>query len=315
MSIKDDSASLTDVLPIADVERQTGIRPATLRMWEKRYGFPQPLRDRHGNRVYPVDQVERLQTARRLLDQGVRPSKIFSGGVALDPLPSRHAAPCPAGVQYQPIFDLLRAYRLPELHRHFHYRLLELGLRRFVIEFLAPLSNAVGLAWARGELPVRCEHLYSQLAMSFLHDKQAAVRAAGARGPKAVLATVTGESHVLGILAVEAVLATLEVDCVQLGSDVPLLEVAAAARETGADIVALSFTSWFPRNSALGAIRTLRTALPSGAVLWVGGEGTPEAAALAPGVYVFDTLAAIEPALLFWRSRPVTEDGPPAATE
>lgn len=306
MSIRNDSTVTTDVLSIAEVERQTGIRPATLRMWERRYGFPQPLRDRHGNRVYPLDQVERLRAARRLLDQGIRPSKIFSGGVALDPLPARHGASCPAGGQYGLVFELLQAYRLAELNRHFEYRLLELGLRRFVIEFLAPLSNAIGLAWAQGELPVRCEHLYSQLAMSFLHAKQAAVRMAGASGPKAVLATVTGESHVLGILAVEAVLATLEVDCVQLGSDVPLLEVAAAAKETGADIVALSFTSWFPRNSALGAIRTLRTALPAETVLWVGGEGAPDAAALGPDIYVFDTLAAIEPALLFRRSRPAT---------
>ena len=312
MSLRNDSAAIADVLSIAEVERQTGIRPATLRMWEKRYGFPQPLRNHHGDRVYPLSQVERLQAARRLLDQGIRPSKIFSGDAAPEPAPALRTTSGRTGDPYQPIFDLLLAYRLPELHRHFQYRLLELGLRRFVIEFLAPLSNAVGSAWAQGELPVRCEHLYSQLTMSFLHAKQAAVRTAGARGPKAVLATVTGESHALGILAVEAVLATLEVDCVQLGSDVPPLEVAAAARETGADIVALSFSSWFPRNSALGAIRAVRAALPSNTVLWVGGEGVPEAAAFGPGIYAFGTLAAIEPALLFWRSRPAMEDGRPA---
>lgn len=310
VSLDNDAGAITDALSIADVERQTGIRPATLRMWEKRYGFPQPLRDRHGDRVYPLVQVERLQAARRLLDQGIRPSKIFSRDAVLDPALVRSAAPCIAGGPYQPIFDLLLAYRLAELHRYFEYRLLELGLRRFVIEFLAPLSKAVGLAWASGELPVRCEHLYSQVAMSFLHAKQAAVRTAGAPGPKAVLATVTGESHALGILAVEAVLATLEVDCVQLGSDVPLLEVAAAARESGADIVALSFTSWFPRNNALHAVRTLRAALPADTALWVGGQGAPDAAALGPGIFAFDTLAAIEPALLFWRSRTTMEHPP-----
>lgn len=307
VSLDEDAAAITDALSIAAVERQTGIRPATLRMWEKRYGFPQPLRDRHGNRVYPLVQVERLLGARRLLDQGIRPSRIFSESVAFDPALVPYAEPCAAAGPYQPIFDLLLAYRLADLHRHFEYRLLELGLRRFVIEFLAPLSNAVGLAWANGTLPVRCEHLYSQVAMSFLHAKQAAVRTAGARGPKAVLATLTGESHALGILAVEAVLATLEVDCVQLGSDVPLQEVVAAARETGADIVALSFTSWFPRNDALRAIRTLRAALPSRTVVWVGGQGAPDAAALGPGIFAFDTLAAIEPALLFWRSRTAAE--------
>lgn len=299
------------MLSITKVERQTGIRPATLRMWERRYGFPQPLRDLHGDRVYPLTQVDRLQAARRLLDQGIRPGKIFSEGFALDPLTAAvpGALPYPVvGGQHQLILDLLRQFRLAELHSIFQYRLLELGLRRFVIEFLAPLSTAVGSAWGKGELPVRCEHLYSQLAMSFLHAQQAAVRVAGRPGPTAVLATVTGETHALGVLMAEAVLATLEVHCIQLGSDVPPLEVAAAASDTAADIVALSFSAYFPRKSAVRAVRALRAALPPDAVLWVGGDGLPDAAAFGAGVYAFNTLAAIEPALLCWRARPAAHE-------
>ena len=305
MSKQTDPTSATELLSIAEVERQTGIRPATLRMWEKRYGFPQPMRDRHGDRIYPLSQVERLQAARRLLDQGLRPGKIFSGGAGLDALIAAVPGPasCTSPGPYQPILDLLRNYRLAELHSHFQFRLLDLGLRRFVIEFLAPLSTEVGRAWGRGELPVRCEHLYSQLAMSILHTRQAGIRAVGRQGPKVVLATITGEAHALGILMAEAVLTTHGVECIQLGSDVPPMEVAAAARETCADIVALSLSSWFPRKSAVRMIRELRAALPPATVLWVGGDGAPEAAALTAGVYVFDTLAAIEPALLFWRSR------------
>ena len=305
MNQETDPGFATELLSIAEVERQTGIRPATLRMWEKRYGFPQPIRDRHGDRVYPPGQVQRLLAARHLLDQGLRPGKIFSGGAGLDalttatPVPASGASPGP----YQPILDLLRAYRLDELHTHFQFRLLDLGLRRFVIEYLAPLSAEVGRAWGRGELPVRSEHLYSQLLISILHTRQAGLRGAGRQGPKVVLATITGEAHALGILMAEAVLTTHGVECIQLGSDVPPMEIAAAASETAADIVALSLSSWFPRKSAVRSIRELRDALPPATVLWVGGAGAPDAAALTDGVYVFDTLESIEPALLFWRSR------------
>lgn len=292
-----------EVLSITEVERQTGIRQATLRMWERRYGFPQPLRDRHGDRIYPYSQVERLQAARRLLDQGVRPGRIFSGELAPSPAElAMLAAPPPAAdVQHQAVLDMLRHYRLAELHGHFQYRLLELGLRRFVIDFLAPLSTAVGAAWARGDLPVRCEHLYAQLATSILHGKQAEIRAATRRQPLVVLATLTGEAHGLGILMVEAVLATFEVECIQLGCGLPPLEVAATAAETGADIVALSFSSYFPRKSVAQMVRGLRASLPLHTALWAGGDGVPEVAALGSGVRVFDTLAAIEPALASWR--------------
>lgn len=290
-----------DVLSITDVERQTGIRPATLRMWERRYGFPQPLRDRHGDRVYPLDQVERLHAARRLIAQGIRPGKIFSGEVSPEPA-SGDPAPEVLAAQYEPVFNLLRRYRHAELHSHFQHRLLDLGLRRFVIEFLGPLASAVGNSWGRGVLPLRCVHLFSQVVMSFLHAKQAAVRAAGgAQGPKVILATLTGEAHELGIMMVEAVLATLGADCIQFGSDIPPQEVAAAAAETGADIVALSFSAYFPRKSAARAVLALRAALPPGVSLWVGGEGAPETADTEDGIHVFTRLASIETALQRWR--------------
>ena len=61
-------------LPIAAVERETGLAKDTLRVWEKRYGFPQPLRDASGNRLYPAEQVQRLLLVRRLLDAGLRPN-------------------------------------------------------------------------------------------------------------------------------------------------------------------------------------------------------------------------------------------------
>lgn len=290
-----------DLLPITEVERQTGIRQATLRMWEKRYGFPQPLRDRHGNRVYPSSQVARLHAVRRLIDQGARPGKIFSGAMAElvhDKAGERFAQPgAGCNEAFRRILAMLRAYRLGELHGLFQHRLLEMGLRRFVVEFLAPLSAEVGLAWCRGDLPVRCEHLYAQVAMSVLHARQAAVRASGDGRPKIVLATLTGEGHVLGIMMVEAVLVSLGMDCIQLGAEAPPHEVAAAAHETSAGIVALSFSSYFPRKSMARMVAALRCALPQETCLWVGGEGARGLSVPGPGVEVFDTLEAIDAAL------------------
>ena len=50
---------------IAAVERDTRLGKDTLRVWERRYGFPRPLRDDKGERLYPPDQVERLRHIRR----------------------------------------------------------------------------------------------------------------------------------------------------------------------------------------------------------------------------------------------------------
>ena len=65
-------------LNIAAVERDTGIGKDTLRVWERRYGFPTPHRDAHGERVYPMVQVEKLRVVKRLMDQGYRPGRIVA---------------------------------------------------------------------------------------------------------------------------------------------------------------------------------------------------------------------------------------------
>ncbi|MBZ8144144.1 cobalamin-binding protein, partial [Rubrivivax gelatinosus] len=44
-------------LSIAAVERDTGLSKDTLRVWERRYGFPSPARDPQGERAYPLEQV------------------------------------------------------------------------------------------------------------------------------------------------------------------------------------------------------------------------------------------------------------------
>ena len=80
-------------LPIAAVERETGLAKGSLRVWEKRYGFPQPLRDDAGDRLYPPDQVQRLKLIGRLLDAGHRPGKVVGlSSLALQALIDQGAA-------------------------------------------------------------------------------------------------------------------------------------------------------------------------------------------------------------------------------
>ena len=59
-------------LHIREVVRITGLRREQLYMWQRRYGFPAPLRDSFGDRVYPPDQVARLKLIKQLLSEGWR---------------------------------------------------------------------------------------------------------------------------------------------------------------------------------------------------------------------------------------------------
>ena len=47
-------------LSIGDVVKATGLGEATLRAWERRYGFPDPQREPSGHRRYGAEEVERI---------------------------------------------------------------------------------------------------------------------------------------------------------------------------------------------------------------------------------------------------------------
>ena len=57
-----------ETLPIREVAARTGIAAGTIRMWEQRYGFPEPRRLSSGYRAYSIEDVEvlrRVATYRR----------------------------------------------------------------------------------------------------------------------------------------------------------------------------------------------------------------------------------------------------------
>jgi DICT domain-containing protein len=58
-------------LAIKDVAERTGITAATIRVWEQRYGFPEPARTPSGYRVYTEDDVEALRRVADLRGAGL----------------------------------------------------------------------------------------------------------------------------------------------------------------------------------------------------------------------------------------------------
>jgi PAS domain S-box-containing protein len=59
-------------LTLKAVSRRTGIPAATLRTWERRYGFLRPVRSANGYRLYGEREVAQILQVKRLLEQGVR---------------------------------------------------------------------------------------------------------------------------------------------------------------------------------------------------------------------------------------------------
>ena len=219
----------TTGLSIAAVERETGISKDTLRVWERRYGFPRPERNAFGERTYPAAQVARLRLIHRLMDQGMRPGRIFALTPAEMQARVEGEVPAARSTLDDLALYLVKTHQTAELRRELGQAVVRDGLFRFVTETAAPLAALVGEAWMRGEIQVFEEHLFTEQMQGVLRQAIAQVPTAGG-APKVLLSTLPGEQHGLGLLMAEAACALEGAQCVSLGIQTPLSELVAAAR-------------------------------------------------------------------------------------
>ena len=286
---------------IAAVERDVGLSKDVLRVWERRYGFPAPERDANGERLYPADQVERLRLVKRLMDQGHRPGRLLSLPVReLRALASRRRAAGPVASDdgLANLVALIQRQAADAYSQALQQRLARQGLQQFVQDTVAPLAQLVGVAWEEGRLHVFDEHLFTELTERVLRQAIAAVP--GGREPCILLTTVPNEQHAMGLLMAEALLSLEGAQCISLGTQMPLLEIARAAAAHRADVVALSFSAAFPKRQIPGLLEHLRQALPAATQLWAGGGGVSRIPA-PDGVLVVSAMQDAMAAVADWR--------------
>jgi methanogenic corrinoid protein MtbC1 len=302
--------------PIAVVAERTGLSQDLLRIWERRYRAVEPSRGAGGHREYSDADVTRLRllhattAAGRSISQVARLSteelaRMVEEDAAARAEPARSSARrganVPSSVTEAIVSDALAATaRLDaaELEHVLRRAVTTLGVTTFVEEVVSPLLRRIGDDWHAGRSSIAHEHLVS----STVHDLMTeAMRSVARRSGAAVVlvATPTGERHVIGAALVGAAAAAAGWRVLYLGADLPAQDIAAAATAANVRIVAMSLTYVRDRAAALGELRVLRALLPSAVVLLVGGAGAATIAddLEASGIRVGTTLADLRTAL------------------
>jgi DNA-binding transcriptional MerR regulator/methylmalonyl-CoA mutase cobalamin-binding subunit len=302
------------MLTIAAVERDTRIGKDTLRVWERRYGFPLPLRDSNGERLYPPEQVERLRHIKRMLDAGWRPGRVV--GLPLEDLQAidalaRSSSPVaepaaddtPLSAEPHALYQLLRAHDVTGLRRALMQSLLRRGLGHFVAEVATPLLVEIGQAWSRGQLAIFEEHLCSEALETVLRSAIASAPDAAADStPRVLLTTMPDEQHSLALLMAEALFTVEGCACMNLGRQTPVPDMVLATQAHRAQVVALSFSSLSPTGPSLDHLADLRAQLPASIEIWA---GTPQQAMLrrgVAGVTLLNHLTQVHTEVTRWRT-------------
>ena len=257
--------------PIRVVAERTGLTPATLRAWERRYSAVAPNRSPGAQRLYSDADIQRLRLIARLSAIGFSLAELAQSSTTSLARMARQSLPDPAdgdgaledaraNASINRMLSDTRALDPASLRASLTQSIFTLGPRVALDAVVSPFLEQIGIAWSCGETSVAQEHLASAVVrdvLGWVMQNAAATEDA----PTLVATTVAEEQHEFGAMMAGAAAALAGWRVVYLGPNLPAAEIARIARDAGARAVLLSVVNPQPTRS----LRDEFTALRSGA--------------------------------------------------
>ena len=254
----------------------TGIKPDTLRAWERRYGLPLPQRTAGGHRLYSKHDIEMIKWLMLRQDEGMRINRaielwrdIESGGI--DPLDETNPIgsvepsgeqPVISGISLQEIRDnwieACMAYDEAKAERILSQSFALYPVELVCLEILQRGIVEIGKRWYQGEITVQQEHFASGLVIRRLESLIAA-SPLPTRSEKILVGCPAHEEHVMAALMTTLFLRRHGWDVIYLGANVPLADLEKAVRSTQARLVILIASRLFTAANILEAARALES--------------------------------------------------------
>lgn len=295
--------------PIAVVAERTGLSQDVLRVWERRYSAVVPSRGPGGQRLYSDADIERLRLMHSTSRAGRNIGQIAGMSTeALSALAAEDAAAKPAAPEISDnprtteiliaALGQAKALDSAQLSGELRRAATSLGVRTFIEAVAGPLMRRIGDEWHAGSLTAAQEHLATAVLYDLLLDlMRSFANRPGA--PRMLVATPSGERHVIGAAIVGASSAADGWDVIYLGADLPASDIADAARASGVSVVALSIVYAEERGRLLDEIGRVRQELPRDVRLMVGGAGARAMAASLRAIGV-EVVSQIDRAAVFY---------------
>ena len=210
---------------IKELEKLSGIKAHTIRIWEVRYGLLNPKRTDTNIRIYDDGQLKRLLNVALLIKKGFKISKISK--LKIEELNTYLQN---LDINTNSFLDdklnglVISMIELDEemFEKIFSSSLLSLGFKNTLVKLIYPLLEKVGLFWSIGKINPAQEHFVSNLI------RQKIITALDSQLPpdksksKFMLFLPEGEFHEIGLLTAHYLIKFNRNPVIYLGQNVPL---------------------------------------------------------------------------------------------
>ncbi|MFO7935236.1 MAG: MerR family transcriptional regulator [Bacteroidales bacterium] len=259
------------VYSIRDLEKLSGIKAHTIRIWEKRYNLIEPRRTQTNIRYYTDNDLKKILNVAVLNRHGIKISNIAK----LNDLELKEEIMRVSKVNHsqESVVDSLvismidlDEYRLNAI---IDKSVSRIGFRATVIDLLYPFLDKVGILWQSGDVNPAQEHFVSNLIRQKIIS--ATDQLPGTYNPRArtfLLMLPEGEWHEITLLFVNYLLREANHEVIYLGQSVPYSDVLATGASKPFDYIFISSATTNPDFDFILYLKDLGGAFPDKKILY-----------------------------------------------
>lgn len=236
---------------IEAVSKMTGIPAASLRNWEKRYGFPSPLRSDGGHRFYTAKDIDFLKKALLWVDEGQNLNQIALAykdemidcekkkKIAQEQVQKPEAID-DVSYRQELLYQALLKFDHSSIRQHYAILVAKLSPEQLFDRVFEVTLRRVGKEWVMGKISTAQE----RFAMAFVRLKLSSFLAIDfppTQDKRILATTLADEKNEAGLLLISAHLKFRGYRVSYFGCDLPVNALESAIADIKPDVLCLSY--------------------------------------------------------------------------
>ena len=250
---------------INDLEKLTGIKAHTIRMWEKRYGIISPRRTQTNIRYYANEDLRKLLNISTLNKHGHKISKIseMDEDTIREKVMDINGSNGDHDVLINNLIVSMISFSEESFEHILNSAILKLGFEQTVIKVLYPFLEKVGVLWQVGSINPAQEHFIVHLIRQKMIIAIDGLSKPAANDSKTFLMFLPeDEFHELGLLFFSFLLKKNGYRLIYLGQSVPFCDIREVVRVRNPDYLLTYFVSALSKQELQEYVNRLSTAFP-----------------------------------------------------
>lgn len=250
---------------IRDLEKLSGIKAHTLRIWEKRYNLVEPKRTDTNIRFYDDEDLKKIMNIANLNRQGVKISHIAQLDNAeiskkVTELSNKHV-----DSEYQIDNLIISMIELDEnrFEKSINTSIMQVGFEDTILHTIYPFFEKIGVLWLTGAVKPAQEHFVSNLIrQKLIVAIDGVIVQENPRPRKFLLFLPEGEMHEIGLLFYHYLIKKAGHKSVYLGQSVPFKDIQSVVEIRKCDSILTSVSSTIAGKDLPGFIKSLAKTFP-----------------------------------------------------